>query len=242
MRASNQIPKRTWPRDVQIEKNKQAREKYSIPCKCCFKMMGMKGLSVERRKTKEFCSNKCKFGYHQKIKKEIDGIKRISFNNSLYKVIGVKDAKKLIAAIVFYAKHKDYEQRKNRSCKDCGKEIKWSGIGMPIKYCVNCKKERDAYSLKSQRLKRKLLMKASKVGSVSIKQVFDRCGWKCQMCGVKTPKEERGTYKKNAPELDHIVPLSKGGPHTMDNLQLLCRTCNAYKLDRLIPAQMGLFA
>jgi len=34
------------------------------------------------------------------------------------------------------------------------------------------------------------------------------------------------------PELDHIVPLSKGGAHAVDNFQLLCRSCNSSKGNR----------
>lgn len=33
-------------------------------------------------------------------------------------------------------------------------------------------------------------------------------------------------------ELDHVVPLTKGGSHDLRNLQLLCRTCNASKGNR----------
>ena len=35
-------------------------------------------------------------------------------------------------------------------------------------------------------------------------------------------------------ELDHIIPLSKGGKHTRSNVQPLCRTCNASKSDKTI--------
>lgn len=30
-------------------------------------------------------------------------------------------------------------------------------------------------------------------------------------------------------EIDHIFPLSKGGHHVIDNLQILCRKCNRSK-------------
>jgi len=34
-------------------------------------------------------------------------------------------------------------------------------------------------------------------------------------------------------EYDHVIPWSKGGASSMENLQLLCRRCNALKGDRL---------
>lgn len=34
-------------------------------------------------------------------------------------------------------------------------------------------------------------------------------------------------------EFDHVIPWSKGGASTIDNIQLLCRKCNALKGDRL---------
>lgn len=35
-------------------------------------------------------------------------------------------------------------------------------------------------------------------------------------------------------EVDHIVPVSRGGSDDLDNLQILCRSCNASKGNRLI--------
>ena len=68
--------------------------------------------------------------------------------------------------------------------------------------------------------------------------VFDRDKWKCKMCKVSTPVRLMGTMNKNAPTLDHIVPLSKGGSHTYNHVQLLCRHCNcSVKRDLLINSQ-----
>lgn len=60
-------------------------------------------------------------------------------------------------------------------------------------------------------------------------KVFARDGWRCQMCGSKTPERLRGTYNSRAPELDHIIALANGGSHTYANTQCLCRSCNSRK-------------
>lgn len=69
--------------------------------------------------------------------------------------------------------------------------------------------------------------------------VLARDRWRCQLCGVKTPQAKRGSIDDNAPELDHIVPLSKGGGHTQANTQCLCRRCNGVKSDAA-RGQLGL--
>ena len=63
--------------------------------------------------------------------------------------------------------------------------------------------------------------------------VFRRDGWKCQHCGSATPENLRGTLFENAPVLDHILPVSHGGAHTMANTQCLCWKCNGFKKDRI---------
>ncbi len=65
--------------------------------------------------------------------------------------------------------------------------------------------------------------------SVDPVEVFIRDKWMCQFCKIKTPKKLIGSYALNAPQLDHIIPLSKGGNHTMKNTQCLCRKCNMKK-------------
>ncbi|CAN7187248.1 HNH endonuclease [Acidovorax sp. LjRoot117] len=70
------------------------------------------------------------------------------------------------------------------------------------------------------------------VEAVNPIKVFDRDKWRCQLCNRKTPKAKRGSYDDDAPELDHIVPLSKGGAHSYLNTQCACRACNSKKSDR----------
>jgi len=70
------------------------------------------------------------------------------------------------------------------------------------------------------------------------RDIFIACHWRCYICGVDTPQNLRGTRDPNAPELDHVVPLSRGGSHTPDNTECSCRQCNWKKGTKLIE-EMG---
>jgi 5-methylcytosine-specific restriction endonuclease McrA len=37
----------------------------------------------------------------------------------------------------------------------------------------------------------------------------------------------------NAPQVDHVVPLSRGGEDVLENCQVLCRACNRKKSNRV---------
>ena len=52
-------------------------------------------------------------------------------------------------------------------------------------------------------------------------QVFKRDNFTCQYCGRKTPEVIL--------ELEHIIPLSKGGTDELDNLTTSCFECNRGK-------------
>lgn len=84
-------------------------------------------------------------------------------------------------------------------------------------------------------------MRTALVERVDPIKVFERDGWRCQMCRRPTPKKLKGKPKANAPELDHIIPLARGGEHSYRNTQLLCRACNSAKSDKDVGQQMRLF-
>ncbi|MGH9096919.1 MAG: HNH endonuclease [Acidimicrobiales bacterium] len=63
--------------------------------------------------------------------------------------------------------------------------------------------------------------------AVNRRTVFARDGSRCQYCGAA------------AENLDHVIPRSKGGPHTWENVVAACRRCNTRKEDRL-PHEAGM--
>jgi hypothetical protein len=70
--------------------------------------------------------------------------------------------------------------------------------------------------------------------------VFNRDGWRCHLCGMKTKQAKRGSHDGLAPELDHIIPLSQGGEHSYRNTACACRACNLRKGAKVV-GQMRLF-
>lgn len=72
---------------------------------------------------------------------------------------------------------------------------------------------------------------------VIAREVFERDGWICHLCGelipavLRTPRVLGGKHNPLSPAIDHVIPLSKGGPHTMENCRAAHWTCNARKFN-----------
>ena len=134
-----------------------------------------------------------------------------------------------------------------RECQTCG-----AGF-MPKnkfgKFCSNRCQTRHSARSPNERRRRggmKMYRKRSREAGVAYEPInpiklFERDGWKCQICGVKTPRSLRGSYEDRAPELDHRLAMASGGSHTWDNVQCTCRKCNMIKGNRATLGQLRLF-
>lgn len=58
----------------------------------------------------------------------------------------------------------------------------------------------------------------------------------CEICGVDLNMPTQ-TWNPDAATLDHIVPLSKGGSHSLDNVRCVCHLCNSLRGNRDISDQ-----
>jgi hypothetical protein len=130
-----------------------------------------------------------------------------------------RDASELKRRAFVTSRHRDI------TCKQCGdpfRQRRWKQLFCSTRCCRR-------YA-KWMRLNRGLSCIGVKFSSYD---VLNRDRWRCQHCGIDTPKGLRGTIEPNAPEVDHIKPLSRGGVHALWNVQCLCRRCNQAKGDRL---------
>ena len=64
------------------------------------------------------------------------------------------------------------------------------------------------------------------------KYILQRDNYTCKNCGLSVDKEPNLLL-----EIDHIIPISKGGLTTEDNLQTLCWKCNRSKSNKLLQAK-----
>lgn len=124
------------------------------------------------------------------------------------------------------------------ACAQCSKQM----VTIPCRQarfcsmaCANAAQSRGQKPRPSWRLtasaKRKRLVRAG--DAIDSLKVFERDGWKCQLCGIDTPAALRGSTSPQAPEVDHRIPLSRGGAHAWANVQCACRRCNGKKGNRV---------
>lgn len=118
------------------------------------------------------------------------------------------------------------------ACEECNVEFCPLYGHSNCALCQVCRAARDRKQKRIHRMKRKAAERGVHAERVDPIRVFERDRWRCHLCGCRTPKAKRGTCDDDAPELDHLIPLSKGGPHTYANTACACRRCNREKADR----------
>ena len=102
--------------------------------------------------------------------------------------------------------------------------------------CSRCLAINKKAAKKTSKAIRRARRKSVICEKVSPDAIFERDGWRCQHCQCRVSKR-LGVNHDRYPNLDHVIPLSRGGPHTEENLQCLCRACNLDKSDQ----QLNLF-
>lgn len=136
------------------------------------------------------------------------------------------------------------------NCCICGKEytvrdyVKSAGL----KYAsdggvcsVECKREKERRIKRSHRTPSNHRHRAMMHGvdyepGITLKKLVMRNGLRCALCGELCDWNDHTWSKYSGPKhptIDHIIPISKGGPHTWANVQVACAMCNSLKSDNV---------
>lgn len=88
--------------------------------------------------------------------------------------------------------------------------------------------------IQAKKIRRKRAQQGTQIEPVNRDIVAERDGWRCGICGGKVTRKNWS--------LDHVIPLSQGGPHTYANVVLAHRRCNSSRGPGRKPVQPSLFA
>lgn len=113
-------------------------------------------------------------------------------------------------------------------CEDCGQW--WPGRFAQRTRCDPCRASHRR-AVKSLRGAYRRGAPKATAELVTLAEITDRCGGRCGLCGDPVLPFVRFPHPRSA-SIDHIVPVSKGGEHVPDNLQLAHFGCNSAKRDR----------
>lgn len=132
--------------------------------------------------------------------------------------------------------NKEFQQMAFKQCKCCGSLF----LGKNKCYCSDkCAKKVFNSIGKDKRIKKKKAVIIDR--GITLEKLYERDNGICWLCGCQCDWED---YKitpdgafvvgKNYPSEDHVVPLSKGGLHSWNNVKLAHHYCNTIKSNKVV--------
>lgn len=116
-------------------------------------------------------------------------------------------------------------------CVGCGESFTIpKPAGRPRSRCDECKTALGRSYDKRRRARKRNV----EIDSFTSVEVFERDNWTCWICGKPTLRETLAGFVPNQPTLDHVIPLAKGGAHTLANVKTAHHLCNSLKSDQLV--------
>lgn len=192
-------------------------------------------------KGRKYCSRRCNVASWRE--------KNLGRHRPIVKAV-VKEFKRIADRRDASIRKQEYVRRKivkrkaqlNHSCASCSTHL--GEKKRKTKYCDPCRNEISRARKRADKALRRARIRSGRVDGECVDpfDIFERDGWLCHLCGCKTLKSKRGSNHNKAPELEHILPLSKGGRHTASNLACSCRECNGAKGATIMgqPSLLGL--
>ena len=140
------------------------------------------------------------------------------------------------------AKHPNYDTERTRkrrgtvelhkTCIVCGKDFT-TYYPSEVTCCADCARMwRNGHSERRLRLMRD---NGNMDTTITIDKLIERDKGICYICGCKVDPDDYTVENgikcigKNYPTIDHVIPLSKGGTHSWDNIRLAHMVCNSIK-------------
>jgi len=218
-------------------------------CTRCHRELPIQNFRIKRTQCHE-----CEIEY-KSISRRKRGIKKMNVGKTdLLKGTRVCSKCKKELEFSFFAKNNKARDGINAWCKECTNEWHRNYFHKSKEY----REEKKKYARKRRQLeeikekerersrlygssergkltgllrtqKRRMIKKRVTISQVPKEKIIDMFSHAsiCPLC-----KKPFNTRRKKT--LDHVIPLAKGGEHTLSNFQILCSPCNTSKGDKLV--------
>jgi hypothetical protein len=126
-----------------------------------------------------------------------------------------------------------------RRCPEC---VRWFHVDRGRRFCTPTHAERyyRRHNPKRQQEKRCRRRKVAARGpSFTLAQIVRRDDGICHLCNEPVGQYGNGDW---APSIDHLIPISEGGPDALDNVALAHRWCNSVRHTRSVGEARQLLA
>lgn len=127
-----------------------------------------------------------------------------------------------------------------KTCRHCGNSFMTQYKKSKVFCSETCTVKHSHYmsKLAEKRRKGKILNLERMDNDITLPLLYKRDKGVCKICGLKcdwSDIENKPNYSivgNMYPSIDHIKPISRGGSHTWDNVQLTHKYCNTLKNDK----------
>jgi len=113
---------------------------------------------------------------------------------------------------------------KEVACKSCGLMYMGKSTNSMCVDCVKIAKRNAKRNDPHHNHRKRARLYKCKYEPVNKKRVFERDNYKCYLCGTDVVISK--IYREDQATIDHVIPMSKGGAHTYDNVKTCCNKCN----------------
>lgn len=184
-------------------KNNSRKDGFSSYCKICSNENHSKYVEDNKEKLREYDKKQ----YWKSPDKHRENRRKSNIVNTE----SIKEKRE-----IYYKNNKDMILQKNHEYYNKNKA--YVNLRNKKYYCNN----KDKFIFKARERKNKLReVSDGSITEKSLYKIYELQKHKCAYCDCNL--EESGKH------LDHIIPISKGGSHTLNNVHYVCPTCNLSK-------------
>lgn len=194
-----------------------------------------------RREAQKTCSHKCAVKYenrkdYERARRKRGGLTWDEYVNKVKRQAQQNKEIKMIEKKFYVSAH-----TVERECAVCG-ELFFCLDAENRKTCSpKCSKERQrSHQGKDKRIPKEQIIDKD----ITLKRLFHRDEGRCWICGNVCDWNDKRISKTGYeypgdkyPARDHVIPISRGGLHSWDNVRLACTKCNSEKSDDIYPCE-----